>query len=88
MSVFEEKTNENVVKILKEENKFFLSYPYKREFYKVVNSDEKIILRSQPAWFIEINDELRHRCFSELAATRFSPKLNIKNTEQEIEKQK
>ena len=43
---------------------------------------EKIILRTDKSWFIQISDHLKAKCFDALSTTVFCPQLNIKDTEQ------
>ena len=37
------------------------------------------------SWFLNIPDELKYKCHQELASTLFSPKLNLKDSEQAAE---
>lgn len=51
-SVLEPETNELITGMMREDDKLFLSYPYKNEFYQVNSTGERVILRSTKAWFL------------------------------------
>ena len=73
LSVQDEVTNKTIVHLLEEENSFFCQYPFKNEFFQRVENGEKIILRSDKSWFIEISDRLKAQCFDALSTTQFCP---------------
>lgn len=82
LNVFDEKTNDLVMKMLMEEDSLMCQYQFKNEFYENVENGEKIILRSTKSWFIEISDKLKAQCFDALSTASFLPGLNIKDTEE------
>ena len=82
LSVFSEDTNKLIAGMLREDDRLFTQYPYKNEFFEHEKTGEKIILRSQKSWFVNISDKMKMRCMEELSTTRFVPKLNLKDTEE------
>tara|TARA_B110000285_G_scaffold226271_1_gene285769 strand:+ start:491 stop:1042 length:552 start_codon:yes stop_codon:yes gene_type:complete len=81
LSVLDEETNVLVCQKIKESNKLFTQYKYQNEYYEVEKTGEKIILRSNKSWFLDINEQLKMKCFEELSTTRFAPKLNMKDAQ-------
>ena len=81
LSVLDEETNVLVCQKIKKSNKLFTQYKYQNEYYEVEKTGEKIILRSNKSWFLDINEQLKMKCFEELSTTRFAPKLNMKDAQ-------
>ena len=68
--------------MLKEEGKLLTQFKYKNEFFRNVNTNERVILRSTKNWFLQIPEQLKQKCMEELSTTKFAPKLNFKGTEE------
>lgn len=82
LNVLHESTNKKIVDHLKSEGSLFCSYPYKNEFYKMSGTEERVILRADSSWFLNVPERLQAKCMDELSTTKFIPKLNLKSTEE------
>jgi isoleucyl-tRNA synthetase len=78
LNVKEEKANEFMIKLLKEENALFYSFKYQRIEYKHNKTKEKIIMRTTDSWYMKISDQLKMKCLRELATIKYVPALNLK----------
>ena len=45
-------------------------------------SEERVNLLTIESWFAKISDKLKFKCFKELATVKFTPKLNLKSSEE------
>lgn len=82
LSVLDPKTNETILKLLDEDGFLFTSYKYKNDFFECTGTGEKVILRSNKSWFMKVPELLKMQCFDEISTVRFSPKLNLKDSEE------
>lgn len=68
--------------MLENSGNLLTSYPYQNQFFKITDTGERVILRSQKSWFIRVSDQLKSRCIDELSTVNFCPSLNVKDSEQ------
>ncbi|CAI2363933.1 unnamed protein product [Moneuplotes crassus] len=76
------KGNEVITNLLYKQDRVMASYQYEYEYSRIKETKERVLLASIDSWFFRIPDQLRQKCFEELAFCKFRPSLNVKKPEQ------
>jgi valyl-tRNA synthetase len=58
------------------------SFTYLHTFKKVLPSNERALMISLDSWFFKLSESLKMNSLSQLALTKFRPKLNMKSAEE------
>lgn len=59
LNVRDEKTNDFILKMLKEENCLLNTFKYQNTAYKNTLTDERIVLITLDSWYMRISDKLK-----------------------------
>ena len=77
--------NHKIMSRLKSSKFLLANWKFENLFYSNKITEERIVLRSIPSWFLSIDKNLKNECIKELSLTHFYPELNYnKNIEDKL----